>query len=155
MLEGEILIILRVGGCKALEVVRVPWSPWVASAFPGWWWPKAGSGECPLDVSVWMQERGALCPGVPLTWRSGSTTALRSWEFLALIKMRAAFRVVTLWKWLEDVSLFNLGASGGSEGGGRYPWKLILRTKLTAFCHCCFLLGWNAEGLLQPRHTAI
>lgn len=49
---------------------------------------------------------------------------------------------------------FKLGRFG-REGEGRHPWKLILRTKLTAFCHCCFLLGWKAEGLLQPQHTAI
>lgn len=41
------------------------------------------------------------------------------------------------------------------EGEKGYTWKLILRTRLTAFCHCCFLLVWKAEGLLQPQHTAI
>lgn len=41
------------------------------------------------------------------------------------------------------------------EGEKGHTWKLILRTRLTAFCHCCFLLVWKAEGLLQPQHTAI
>lgn len=71
-----------------------------------------------------------------------------------VLKMWDAFPVMTLWKWLEDILLLSLGSSE-RRVGKRHPWKLILRTKLTAFCHCCFLLGWKAEGLLQPQHTAI
>lgn len=116
LVGGETLIILRVGDCKALEVVRATWSPGVASALPGWWWPIRGQSWLWAVPTACVRAGAGERNSLPRCAPNVEIMEQVSHSFLgvagSVVKMRDAFH----WHYKNDLKIFhflNLGVSGG------------------------------------------